>query len=125
MFVAFNKVWVNEFWDVDSLFWPVILGLSVTTTHVYVVPFGMISELLFELNVNGLPLHTLADVLAIEGVGLILALIRKGSTVQLPVTLDDGVTTYLTVIGELVELTNDWLKLFCCVVGLVIPEMPV
>ena len=43
---------------------------------------------------------------AMIGEGLTVALTKKGATVQLPVTDDTGVTTYLTIIGAFVLLVS-------------------
>ena len=76
---------------------PVTLTLS-TTVHVYVVDAGTISlPLLLGVTVNAVPLHIVAVLLAITGVGFTVTVTVKLVPTQLPASPLVGVTVYTTV----------------------------
>jgi hypothetical protein len=85
---------------------PVTLTLS-TTVHVYVVDAGTISlPLLLGVTVNAVPLHIVAVLLAITGVGFTVTVTVKLVPTQLPASPLVGVTVYTTVCTPFVVLVK-------------------
>jgi hypothetical protein len=85
---------------------PVTLTLS-TTVHVYVVDAGTISlPLLLGVTVNAVPLHIVAVLLAITGVGFTVTVTVKLVPTQLPASPLVGVTVYTTVCTAFVVLVK-------------------